>query len=73
MALLVGFGSVGPELIVINGVAWGPYKWPKMTGVSLGLKVIKLYITPINWPFITGRGPPAYVPAILCFRQHPPT
>ena len=24
--------EVGPEPIVINGVTWGPYKWPKING-----------------------------------------
>ena len=24
--------EVGPEPIVINGVTWGPYKWPRING-----------------------------------------
>ena len=28
--------KVGPERIVANGVTWGPYKWPKITGGNWG-------------------------------------
>ena len=44
----------GPEPILINGVKWDPYKWPKISGFQWG------YFTPISGlisPYlITGVG-----------------
>ena len=30
----LGCFTVGPKAIVINGVKWGPYKWPKINGLT---------------------------------------
>ena len=39
----------GGPLLAINGVTWGPYKWPKNRWVSLGLFVSPLF----QWSYFT--------------------
>ena len=46
--------STGPQPIVINGVTWGPYKWPQINGFHWG--EITLLIG-AKTRFISGWGP----------------